>query len=100
MRCGDVVLRTAAKTQTTTPEWLQEFKFGVRKPLGDIITFKVFAFSDVKDELLGETFLTIADLPADETVREESAYWRCSEWWLTGSVLNVLCDFVFFCRLS
>lgn len=69
VRCGEVVLRTAAKTQTTTPEWHQEFKFGVRKPLGDIVKFKVFAFSDVKDELLGEASLTIADLPADETVR-------------------------------
>lgn len=76
VRCGEVVLRTAAKPQTTTPEWDQEFKFGVRKPLGDIVAFKVFAMSDVKDELLGEGSLTIADLQADETVEHTIALHR------------------------
>lgn len=69
VKCGEVVLRTAANQQTTAPEWDQEFRFGVKKPLGDTVRFKVFALSDVKDELLGEAELLIADLPADETVR-------------------------------
>ena len=70
VKCGEVVLRTEAKAQTTTPVWNQVLRFGVKKPLGDVVTFKVYAFSNEdKDELLGEAELTIADLPADETVR-------------------------------
>uniref|UniRef100_K3WXL3 C2 domain-containing protein n=1 Tax=Globisporangium ultimum (strain ATCC 200006 / CBS 805.95 / DAOM BR144) TaxID=431595 RepID=K3WXL3_GLOUD len=69
VKCGEVVLRTEAKAQTTTPVWNQVLRFGVKKPLGDVVTFKVYAFSNEdKDELLGEAELTIADLPADETI--------------------------------
>lgn len=72
------MLRTAANQQTTAPEWEQEFRFGVKKPLGDAVIFKVFALSDVKDELLGEAELPIAGLPADETVRRIYQIW----WWM------------------
>lgn len=105
VKCGEVVLRTAAKSQTTTPEWNQELRFGVKKPLGDAVVFKVFAFSNEdKDELLGEVALTIADLPADETVRLAVISMETTPTWVTTLLLYFLvpsshpfCALVFRC---
>ncbi|POM74585.1 Myoferlin-like protein, partial [Phytophthora palmivora] len=65
-QCGDVVLRTAAQAKTTTPEWTQNFTFGVKKPLGDAVNFKVFGLNKRgRDVLLGSTALQIETLTPD-----------------------------------
>ncbi|ETM03354.1 hypothetical protein L917_00416 [Phytophthora nicotianae] len=65
-QCGDVVLRTAAKAKTTTPEWTQNFTFGVKKPLGDAVNFKVFGLNARgRDVLLGSASLQIETLTPD-----------------------------------
>ncbi|KAH7491166.1 Dysferlin [Phytophthora ramorum] len=65
-QCGDVVLRTAAQAKTTTPTWAQNFTFGVKKPLGDAVTFKVFGLNERgRDILLGSASLAIETLTPD-----------------------------------
>lgn len=68
--CGGVTLRSAARSKTSEPEWAQDFTFGVKKPLGDEIVFKVFANNPRgQDALLGLVTLKIAELEADTSVR-------------------------------
>jgi Ca2+-dependent lipid-binding protein len=65
-----VTLRSAAKTATSDPAWGQDFTFGVKKPLGDAVTFKVFANNPRgQDAFLGLAVLPIAGLEADAMVR-------------------------------
>ncbi|KAG7378050.1 hypothetical protein PHYPSEUDO_010611 [Phytophthora pseudosyringae] len=65
-QCGDVVLRTAAKAKTAAPEWTQNFTFGVKKPLGDAVNFKVLGLNERgRDVLLGSTKLRIDTLTPD-----------------------------------
>ncbi|KAG1697428.1 hypothetical protein DVH05_016302 [Phytophthora capsici] len=84
-QCGDVVLRTAAKAKTTTPEWTQNFTFGVKKPLGDTVNFKVFGLNERgRDLLLGSTSLQIETLTPDtETTHQlkllDAAEQECGE---------------------
>lgn len=68
-QCGDVVLRTAAKAKTTTPQWAQNFTFGVKKPLGDAVRFKVLGLNERgRDVLLGSAALQIETLAPDTQV--------------------------------
>ncbi|KAE9343857.1 hypothetical protein PR003_g8752 [Phytophthora rubi] len=65
-QCGDVVLRTAAQAKTTAPQWAQNFTFGVKKPLGDAVNFKVFGLNARgRDVLLGSAALQIEALTPD-----------------------------------
>lgn len=67
--CGEVTLRSAAKPRTSEPEWNQDFTFGIKKPLGDAVTFKVFANNPRgQDAFLGLALLPIASLESDVTV--------------------------------
>ncbi|KAG6616584.1 uncharacterized protein IUM83_12987 [Phytophthora cinnamomi] len=67
-QCGDVVLRTAAQAKTTVPQWAQNFTFGVKKPLGDAVLFKVFGLNARgRDVLLGSAALQIETLAPDTT---------------------------------
>uniref|UniRef100_M4BZV2 C2 domain-containing protein n=1 Tax=Hyaloperonospora arabidopsidis (strain Emoy2) TaxID=559515 RepID=M4BZV2_HYAAE len=62
-QCGDVVLRTAAKVKTTSPQWMQPFTFGVKKPLGAAVNLKIFGLSERgRDVLLGSAVLEIETL--------------------------------------
>ncbi|CAI5741958.1 unnamed protein product [Peronospora destructor] len=67
-QCGDVILRTAAaRAETLSPEWLQPFAFGIKKPLGDCVTFRIFGLNERgRDVLWGTTELLIETLPPDE----------------------------------
>lgn len=65
-----MTLRTAVKQGSTEPAWNQDFTFGVKKPLGDAVSFKVFSNSARgQDVFLGEATLPIATLEPDTTVR-------------------------------
>lgn len=64
VQCGSVVLRTAAQANTMNPEWGQALTFGVKKPLGDAVVFKVFGLNERgRDVLLGGATLSIKALP-------------------------------------
>ncbi|RLN21310.1 hypothetical protein BBJ28_00020174, partial [Nothophytophthora sp. Chile5] len=70
-QCGDVVLRTAAKAKTAQPKWDQNFTFGVKKPLGEVVQFKVFGLNERgRDVFLGGATLQIATLTPDTTTLE------------------------------
>jgi Ca2+-dependent lipid-binding protein len=74
-----VVLRTAAKAKTTSPQWAQPFTFGVKKPLGDAVTFKVFGLNERgRDVLLGSVVLQIETLTPDTQV--EPVKWGRRRW--------------------
>ncbi|TDH69811.1 hypothetical protein CCR75_006460 [Bremia lactucae] len=65
-QCGEVVLRTAAKANTTSPEWMQNFTFGVKKPLGNTVAFKVYGLN----ERGGDVFFGGVSLPIDTLVSD------------------------------
>ncbi|KAI9912082.1 hypothetical protein PsorP6_009536 [Peronosclerospora sorghi] len=74
VQCGDVVLRTAAIAKTTTPTWCQNFTFGIKKPLDDVVRFKVFGLRELgRDVLLGSASLLMETLTPDTLTTHELA---------------------------
>lgn len=74
VQCGSVVLRTAAQANTMNPEWGQALTFGVKKPLGDAVVFKVFGLNERgRDVLLGGATLSIKALPPNTKVYASNA---------------------------
>ncbi|KAI9895862.1 hypothetical protein PsorP6_019399 [Peronosclerospora sorghi] len=74
VQSGDVVLRTAAIAKTTTPTWCQNFTFGIKKPLGDVVRFKVFGMREHgRDVLLGSASLLMETLTPDTLTTHELA---------------------------
>ncbi|KAI9907325.1 hypothetical protein PsorP6_016636 [Peronosclerospora sorghi] len=72
VQCGDVVLRTAAIAKTTTPTWCQNFTFGIKKPLVDVVRFKVFGLREHgRDVLLGIASLLMETLTPDTLTMHE-----------------------------
>ncbi|UIZ28727.1 hypothetical protein KXD40_009391 [Peronospora effusa] len=71
-QCGDVILRTVAKPQTKSPEWLQTFTFGIKKPLGDCVSFRIYGLKECgRDVFLGSTVLLLNKLlPEQQTVHK------------------------------
>ena len=68
-----MVLRTAAKVKTTSPQWMQPFTFGVKKPLGAAVNLKIFGLSERgRDALLGSAVLEIETLTPETEVRGSS----------------------------
>ncbi|RLN96364.1 hypothetical protein BBJ28_00020588, partial [Nothophytophthora sp. Chile5] len=66
LKIDHVILRTAAKAKTAQPQWDQNFTFGVKKPLGEVVQFKVLGLNERgRDVFLGGATLQISTLAPD-----------------------------------
>ncbi|KAI9918346.1 hypothetical protein PsorP6_011873 [Peronosclerospora sorghi] len=87
VQCGDVVLRTASIAKTTTPTWCQNFTFGIKKPLGDVVRFKVFGLREHgRDVLLGISSLLMETLTPDTLTAHEQALVDANDFFMASTL--------------
>ncbi|CAH0473142.1 unnamed protein product [Peronospora belbahrii] len=69
VQCGNIVLRTA---KTRSPQWMQNFIFGIKQPLGESIKFQVFELSKRRqDILLGTATLFLQSVIPDKKILQK-----------------------------